>query len=170
MSQQQPEEGARLDEFVQRQVADAVRRRRAQQDRESSLRASSLASDLDRDRTASILNEAFAQGRLTPEEHADRTTRTFTARTLGDLDQVLTGLQTPVAAAPTHVVNKLVFWVVAFFMSPFLLMGFGLTMGGDGFGSRIFGIVLLGVLVPVLYALRRRTYGKDRDTRWSTPR
>lgn len=170
MSQQPPEQSAGLDEFVQRQVADAVRRRRAQQDRETSLRASALASDLDRDRTASVLNDAFAQGRLTPEEHADRTTRTFTARTLGDLDQVLVGLHAPTPPPSTHVVHKMVFWVVAFFMSPFLLTGFGLMVGGDGLGSHLFGIVILGVLVPVLYTLRRRTWPKHDAARWSVPR
>ena len=70
----------------------------------------------------------------------------------------------------TPVLHKMVFWVVAFFMSPFLLMGFGLTMAGDSFGSHLFGMVLLGVLVPVLYTLRRRTWPKDGAARWSLPR
>ena len=72
MSQQQPDETARLDEFVQRQVADAVRRRRAQEDADSALRSATLASDTDRDLAADVLNQAFAEGRLTSDEHGDR--------------------------------------------------------------------------------------------------
>ena len=60
MSQQQPEETARLDAFVQRHVADAVRRRREQEAADSALRASAFASDTDRDHTAQVLNQAFA--------------------------------------------------------------------------------------------------------------
>ncbi|GHG79837.1 hypothetical protein GCM10018779_60940 [Streptomyces griseocarneus] len=48
---------------------------------DSSLRAS----DADRDRTAGILREALAEGRLTAEEHAERIDAVYGARTLGDL-------------------------------------------------------------------------------------
>ena len=43
------------------------------------------ASDKDRERTAELLREHHAQGRLTPEEFDERIDRTFTAKTIGDL-------------------------------------------------------------------------------------
>lgn len=167
MSQQQPEETAPLDEFVQRHIADAARRRREREDAESALRASTLASDSDRDATASVLNQAFAEGRLTSEEHADRTTRAFTARTHGDLDQVLTGLQVPVAAAPAYAARKVIFWVVTVMTSPFLMMGLGLTLSGNGIFGTVFGIVLLGIFAPGLYALQRRAWPASGERGWS---
>ena len=50
------------------------------------------ASDTDRERTASLLREHHAQGRLTPEEFNDRIDRTFTAKTIGELDTLLADL------------------------------------------------------------------------------
>jgi hypothetical protein len=43
------------------------------------------ASDADRDRVLALLAEAMSDGRLTPDEHADRVQRACTARTLGEL-------------------------------------------------------------------------------------
>lgn len=50
------------------------------------------ASDADRERTASLLREHHAQGRLTPEEFNDRLDRAFAARTTGELDALLADL------------------------------------------------------------------------------
>ncbi|MFB4304432.1 DUF1707 domain-containing protein [Actinomadura sp. NTSP31] len=58
-----------------------IPRRPGQATRVSDLRAS----DADRERVAEVLGEALADGRLTMQEHADRTTRVFAARTLGEL-------------------------------------------------------------------------------------
>ena len=44
------------------------------------------ASDVDRDRTASLLREHLAAGRLTPEEFSERLDRAFSARTVGEID------------------------------------------------------------------------------------
>ncbi|MDI3419473.1 DUF1707 SHOCT-like domain-containing protein [Streptomyces luteolus] len=44
------------------------------------------ASDADRDRTADILREAMAEGRLTAEEHADRIDGVYRAKTLAELE------------------------------------------------------------------------------------
>ncbi|MDI3389812.1 DUF1707 domain-containing protein [Streptomyces sp. B-S-A8] len=44
------------------------------------------ASDADRDRTADILREALAEGRLTTEEHADRIEGVYGAKTLAELE------------------------------------------------------------------------------------
>ena len=166
MSQQQPEERAPLDAFVQRHVADAVRRRREREEAHSAVRASTLASDLDRDTTAEVLNQAFADGRLTPEEHADRTTRAFTARTHGDLQQVLAGLHTPAAPVRSHPARKVLFWFVTVITSPFLLLGAGMLLGGSDAGSRIFGIVLLVLFAPGLFALQRWAHPRAARTGW----
>lgn len=50
------------------------------------------ASDADRDRAASVLNEAMAEGRLTPEEHSDRLDSIYAAKTQADLVPLLEDL------------------------------------------------------------------------------
>lgn len=168
MSQQPPEESARLDAFVRRQVADAVRRKQAREAADAELRASTLASDTDRDLAAGVLNQAFAEGRLTPEEHAERTTAAFTARTHGDLDRVLTGLHVPAPqATETRAARKVLFWMVTVMTSPFLLMGLGLLLAGSDNGGRVFGLVLLVLFAPGLFALNRWAWPKADGTRWA---
>ncbi|MET7638244.1 DUF1707 domain-containing protein [Streptomyces sp. NPDC005438] len=58
------------------------------------------ASDLERDRCADILGEALSQGRLTHEEHAERVSRAYDARTLGELDALVSDL--PEGQRPRH--------------------------------------------------------------------
>lgn len=63
-----------------------------------------LASDADREVTVSVLNEAFAQGRLTADEHAGRVREAYAARTwreLGALTADLPGLAGPPGPART---------------------------------------------------------------------
>ncbi|MGO4417668.1 DUF1707 domain-containing protein, partial [Streptomyces sp. MCAF7] len=55
------------------------------------------ASDADRDRIADILREALAEGRLDPEEHAERIDAVYRAKTVGELDTLVRDL--PAAAA-----------------------------------------------------------------------
>jgi hypothetical protein len=55
------------------------------------------ASDADRDRVITLLSEAAADGRLTPEEHAERVERAYQARTLGELAVLTTDLVTATA-------------------------------------------------------------------------
>jgi hypothetical protein len=50
------------------------------------------ASDSDRDKTATLLREHHAAGRLTPEEFNERLDKTFAAKTLGELDDLLSDL------------------------------------------------------------------------------
>jgi hypothetical protein len=50
------------------------------------------ASDADRDRAASVLNEALAEGRLTPQEHSERLDAIYAAKTHADLVPVLDDL------------------------------------------------------------------------------
>ncbi len=63
------------------------------------------ASDADRDRVAEALREHHATGRLTLEEFQDRLDRAYAAKTLGDLDELVSDLpaidlyQLPIPAA-----------------------------------------------------------------------
>jgi hypothetical protein len=50
------------------------------------------ASDADRDRTAALLREHHAAGRLTAEEFGERLDKTYAAKTLGELDELLSDL------------------------------------------------------------------------------
>ncbi len=50
------------------------------------------ASDSDRDRTAALLREHHAAGRLTADEFNERLDKAYAAKTLGDLDQLLADL------------------------------------------------------------------------------
>ena len=50
------------------------------------------ASDADRDRVLALLADAMSDGRLTPDEHAERVQRACTARTLGELADLTTDL------------------------------------------------------------------------------
>jgi hypothetical protein len=61
------------------------------------------ASDADRDQVAALLNEAYASGRLTSPEHADRLEATYQARTMGELEPLIVDLpkvRSSTAAAP----------------------------------------------------------------------
>ncbi|MFD5429685.1 DUF1707 domain-containing protein [Streptomyces sp. NPDC127084] len=50
------------------------------------------ASDADRDRTADILREALAEGRLDPAEHAERIDAVYRAKTVGELEPIVRDL------------------------------------------------------------------------------
>jgi hypothetical protein len=50
------------------------------------------ASDADRDRTAALLREHHAAGRLTADEFNERLDKTYAAKTVGELDQLLADL------------------------------------------------------------------------------
>lgn len=60
------------------------------------------ASDADRDQVAALLGAAYAEGRLTGEEHDDRLGQVMTARTFDDLIPLTTDL-VPFEPAPTTV-------------------------------------------------------------------
>ena len=60
------------------------------------------ASDADRDRAASVLNEAMAQGRLTAEEHSERLDAIYAAKTHADIVPVIDDLPgTSAVVAPS---------------------------------------------------------------------
>lgn len=170
MSQQEPDDLTRLDETVQQQTGDGVARRRAEERSGAALRASTLASDLERDEVAGLLNDAYAQGRLTSDEHAERTARALSARTHGDLDGVLAGLRLVPAAERVHVGRKVLFWVVTVMTSPFLLLAAGFLLGGSDLGDRVFGVVLLVLFAPGLFALNRWAWPRSDGRGWSPRR
>lgn len=58
------------------------------------------ASDADRDRVAEILREALAEGRLDPEEHAERIDTVYRAKTMGELEPVLRDLPAAAGGRP----------------------------------------------------------------------
>ncbi|WDT57349.1 DUF1707 SHOCT-like domain-containing protein [Streptomyces sp. G7(2002)] len=58
------------------------------------------ASDADRDRIAGILREALAEGRLDPEEHAERIDTVYRAKTMGELEPVVRDLPAAGAGRP----------------------------------------------------------------------
>ena len=57
------------------------------------------ASDADRDAAAGLLNEAFAEGRLTADEHDQRLSAAYAARSWQELHQLTADLPTPPGAA-----------------------------------------------------------------------
>jgi len=65
------------------------------------------ASDQDRERAASVLNEALAEGRLTAEEHSERLDSIYAAKTHAELVPLLedlpasSGTQSPAATSST---------------------------------------------------------------------
>lgn len=63
------------------------------------------ASDADRERVAGVLGEALADGRLTMDEHAERTEAAYAARTLGELTGLTTDLS-PEEAQPILVDDR----------------------------------------------------------------
>ncbi|MCX5392939.1 DUF1707 domain-containing protein [Streptomyces sp. NBC_00094] len=50
------------------------------------------ASDADRDRIADILGDALAEGRIDPEEHSDRIDAVYRAKTVGELEPIVSDL------------------------------------------------------------------------------
>lgn len=63
-------------------------------------------SDADRDRAASVLSHALAEGRLTPQEHSERLDAIFAAKTQADITPLISDL--PNAAALAHAGGTLV--------------------------------------------------------------
>jgi hypothetical protein len=63
------------------------------------------ASDADRERVVALLSEALADGRLSPDEHTERMTVAYSARTLGELSGLTTDL-TPAEAQPILVDDR----------------------------------------------------------------
>jgi hypothetical protein len=58
------------------------------------------ASTADKEQVVRVLQDAFLEGRLTQDEHADRVGQALTARTYADLDRLTADLPVPPASRP----------------------------------------------------------------------
>lgn len=115
-----------------------------------------LASDVDRDAAVQQLADAFSQGRLSSADLEQRSGRALAARTYGELDDVLQGLGgLQQLRTERHPVRRVVFCVVAFMSSPFVMLGALFSAFGDDPGDHVFGLVLLVLLLPGLFGLWR---------------
>ena len=69
-----------------------------------------LASDADRDAAVRVLNEAFAEGRLTADEHGERVRAAYAGRTWQELAQLTDDLPGPAHTAdlpgPAHAAGR----------------------------------------------------------------
>src|SRR5215470_17022152 len=92
-------------------------------------------SDADRDRAASVLNEAFADGRLTPQEHSERLDAIYAAKTQADILPLfsdLPGAADALASAPGSLSSRYAGGSVARAGKPTLMVGVfsGITRKG----------------------------------------
>ncbi|MGF9759667.1 DUF1707 domain-containing protein [Microvirga sp. 0TCS3.31] len=144
---------------------EAYRRWRLLQEQADAERDAMLASDAERDQVCRRLSAAFSEGRITSPELDERTSRALSARTYGDLEDVMAGLEppaapsygpiVPTASAPTRAFARVLFWVVGLFTSPFILGGGAMVLFGDEPSTSIFGLVILLLFLPGLIALYR---------------
>jgi hypothetical protein len=142
---------------------EAYLRWRHLQEQADAERDALLVSDAERDQVCRRLAAAFSEGRITSPELDERTSRALAARTYGDLEDVMVGLEPPAATAyrpvmPSHrppprsVLPRLVFWLVGILTAPFIFAGGALVLTGE---SVFFGLVLLMLFLPGLIALYR---------------
>jgi hypothetical protein len=150
----QPEPRAVVDD-----LADAARELRAGWSRraaeEEAAREALLAADADRDAALQIVAHAHADGRLSTDEHGQRTELVLRARTIGHLDDALAGLGGYRRTPRTSLVRKLVFWAVAVPTAPFVLLGLGLLLFGSDLEDHVWGGILLLLITPGPWALRK---------------
>jgi len=145
---------------------DSYLRWRHQQEQAEAEQDALLVSDAERDQVCRRLSTAFSEGRLTSPELDERTSRALAARTYGDLEDVMAGLERP-ATTSYHpvmqghrppergVMPRLVFWVVGLFTAPFILGGGAMVLFADEVSTFIFGLVMLTLFLPGLVALYR---------------
>ena len=65
-----------------------------------------LASDADRDAVAGLLADAFAHGRLSADEHGNRVSAAYAARTWIELDRLIADLPVPAGLAAGYLAGK----------------------------------------------------------------
>lgn len=145
---------------------EAYLRWRHLQEQADAERDALLVSDAERDQVCRRLATAFSEGRITSPELDERTSRALAARTYGDLEDVMAGLEPPAATAYHPVVPasrlparsimpRLVFWLVGLLTAPFIFAGGAMALFADEASTLIFGLVLLTLFLPGLIALYR---------------
>jgi hypothetical protein len=138
-------------------VAAQMRRRAAAAEAE---RDAVLASDADRDTAVRVLADAFSVGRLSATELEERTGKVLAARTHGELDDLLAGLGGYPVARQAPRWRKVAFGIVAFFTSPFVLMGSAFLLFGQDVGDHVAGLVFLALFLPGWFGLWRWAWPK----------
>ena len=97
-----------------------------------------------------------------PTELEQRTGAALSARTYGELDDVLHGLGGLPRAVRSHPVRKVVFWVATVLCSPFVLLGTLLFAFGSDVGDHVGGFIFLAALLPALFLLQRWAWPRPR--------
>ena len=145
---------------------DAYRRWQLLQEQADAEHDALLASDAERDQVCRRLSAAFSEGRYHLPELDERTSRALAARTYGDLEDVMVGLEPPATTSyrpvmPDHrppersVLPRVLFWLVGLVSAPFILVGGGMVLFADETSTLIFGLVMLTLFLPGLVALYR---------------
>ena len=146
---------------------DAYRRWQLLQEQADAEHDALLASDAERDQVCRRLSAAFSEGRITSPELDERTSRALAARTYGDLEDVMVGLELPATTSyrpvmPDHrppersVLPRVLFWLVGLVSAPLhprrRRHGAASPMTTS---TLIFGLVMLTLFLPGLVALYR---------------
>lgn len=151
----QPADGPdNLDRVIQAQRAAAEARRQDANARRTAARAVTLASDAEREAAVTLLEDAFADGRLTSAELEERTTLALAARTHGDLDEAVQGLALPEPPekSPARFIAA---GLMTLFTAPFVLVGLLFALAADQTDELVFGLVLLVLFLPGLLLVWR---------------
>lgn len=130
-------------------------------------RAGWRASDADRDQVADRLRVAATEGRLAPDEFEERLTATFSARTYGELDRLVSDLPAPPAPRRREPGFRLrpgpavaIAVVLAFMLLSLISMAVGHGHGehhaGAGLGGGVFWLIWLAIALRFLSHRRGR--------------
>jgi hypothetical protein len=113
-----------------------------------------LAADSQRDEVVNRLSDAYASGRLTAEEFEHRSGKALSARTYGELDDVLHGLGQLDRPKP-RAKRQVAFWAGAVPLSAIVVYAVVVVAFGVDLHDRFGGLVLLAAFLPVLFGLHR---------------
>jgi hypothetical protein len=138
------------------------------------------AADADRDRVAGVLSTAYIEGRLSKDEYDARLDAALSARTYGELDQVVHDLPvaqappvSPVAKTNAFAVASLVFGLAQFMVGPVATIpaiglgyvarsqikrtgerGAGLALGGLVLGWMMLVLVMVVIIASAVISAR----------------
>jgi Domain of unknown function (DUF1707) len=121
------------------------------------------ASDADRDAVVAALSEHFQTGRLTSEEFDERTGRALTARTLGELDDLMADLPAINAAAPAPAAQPRglrypLLAMVAAALVVLVIVAFVLGAGAGSHRWDFWPVIPIGLIIARRFAGPRRAH------------
>jgi hypothetical protein len=117
------------------------------------------AGDADRQATEERLRRHHAEGRLDTDEFQERIDRCYQAKTVAELEQLVTDLPAPVTPSPRRVrVRRL--WPIPLVPILIAVLAISATSGHHGRFS-------FWVLIPMLFLFRFLAWGRYR--RWGAP-